>query len=118
MSIALSEFIGKPMKEIYDILGSNKVSINRVNAFIEVKDVSIYNWKELHHAIVYYDLSNRDIMTMVIVKLENLNFIDKLNLRFLTLEPINGYIPSITFQRGRKDVLITYVKENILKNIM
>lgn len=111
--------------KICDILGSTRDSIkalyegslescNNVNKTIELSDVEIKYDKDKHNALLYFDLVDSSIMTMVVIKIEHVNFIKRLKLNISRNIKCKGYIGSITMI-DKNEAVLTYIRENIIK---
>lgn len=111
----IEDLLGKSFNELNDIGKDNLVAVNNVNSTIELRNVgSKFNY-ESHHALFFFDLADNNFMTMAVIKLENVKYFTRLRIKLKRNISYNGYIGSVTlFNKGR-DVVITYVRENIIK---
>ena len=113
----IEKLLGHSKREVTEMSGDNIVSVNNVNCTIEVKDIECEVFGDTkHHVLFYFDLANNDIMTMAVLKVEDIGFFDKLKLKSKGSFQCGEYVGSVTFT-GKREAVITYIRENILKAI-
>lgn len=111
----IEDLLGKSFSELNDIGKDNIVAVNNINSTIELKNVGSKFNNKSHHALFYFDLVDNSVMTMSVIKLEKVSYFKRLVIRFKKNISCNGYIGSVTLVNKRRDVVITYVRENIIK---
>lgn len=110
----LEDLLGRSFTDLKDTKEENIEAINNVNSTIELKNIGSSFDCEVHHALFFFDLADNNIMTMAVLKLENVKYFKRLKLKYKKDISCNGYIGSVTLSNEGRDVVITYVRENII----
>lgn len=111
----LENLLGQSFSDLKEVDEDDIVAINNVNSTVELRNVKSNFDTRGHHALFYFDLADNNTMTMAVIKLESITYFKRLKIKSIKDISCNGYIGSVTlFNKGR-DVVITYVRENIIK---
>lgn len=111
----IEDLLGMSLNELIELGEGNVIALNKVNSTLELSNVGSTFDYGAYHALFYFDLVDSNVMTMAVIKIENVKYFKRLKLKSLKNISFNGYIGSVTlFNKGR-DVVITYVRENIIK---
>jgi hypothetical protein len=110
----IEDLLNLGFNDIINNYKDNIVNTGYVNNIIELKGIkSKYNTNE-NNAILFFDLVDKSQITMVVIKVENVSFINSILLNLNSNNKCKEYIISIT-KTGNKEYTLTYVKEKIIK---
>lgn len=110
----IEKYLGMSKSAVLELGSDYIVNVNNVNGTVEVRDVDNVFGHDDNHAMLYFDLTNNSVMMMAILKIENVKLLDRIRLKLKGRFQYGEYIGCLTFH-GKRDVIITYVRENIIK---
>lgn len=101
------------MKRVKEEFANDIVATNNVNSTIELTGVGCgLTGSASGNALLFFDLADSSIMTLAVVKVEHVNFIRRLRLKFSRISLCNGYVCS-TASAGNRTVVVTFLRKNI-----
>ena len=113
----LINLIGKNMSYVLENCSDNIISYDQINRVIEMEGITVkYEANETHNALLYFDWSEEQVMTMAIFKIHHVNLIERFKLlRRYSKHNIGEYISGVTVLGS--EVLVSYVRSSIIERI-
>lgn len=112
----VEDLLGLTKRELEVQELDNVVSISNVNSTVELRNIRSSIDKKPHHVFFYFDLSDNSVMTMAVLKFENVSFLTRVRLKRINGSKCGSYVRTVTIT-NKKEAVISYVHENVVKAI-